>query len=45
LLSDAQQPNLGSIEFFLSCVGHPHHRLKKVAAADIEGHYAAAKFG
>jgi hypothetical protein len=25
--------NPGSIEFFLSCVGHPHHRLKKVAAA------------
>jgi hypothetical protein len=29
LLSDAQQTNLGSIEFFLSCVGHPHHRLKR----------------
>ena len=27
-ISDARQTNLGSIEFFLSRVGHPHHRLK-----------------
>jgi hypothetical protein len=33
LISEALQTNLGSIEFFLSHLGHLHRRLKKVAAA------------